>query len=317
MNSEKNDASDVIDSSLLMINSFLKHLESERRLSPHTVSNYQRDLKEAARVLRQPDWAGVTVHDIRSLVATLHRQGKGGKTIARQLSTLRTFYRYLMREGIAKDNPVMDVRAPKSGKRLPKALDADQVSQLLDAGIDKSDPLSLRDQAIMELFYACGLRLAELLSLDTDSIDMSAAQLLVTGKGNKTRQLPMGKPAVTALKRWLKARTLFVKDSAEKAVFLSKNGKRLSPSSVQQRLKRHALERGLDDHLHPHKLRHSFATHLLESSGDLRAVQELLGHADLATTQVYTHLDFQHLAQVYDGAHPRAQRRSEDDEESS
>lgn len=317
MNSEKNDASDVIDSSLLMINSFLKHLESERRLSPHTVSNYQRDLKEAARVLRQPDWAGVTVHDIRSLVATLHRQGKGGKTIARQLSTLRTFYRYLMREGIAKDNPVMDVRAPKSGKRLPKALDADQVSQLLDAGIDKGDPLSLRDQAIMELFYACGLRLAELLSLDIDSIDMSAAQLLVTGKGNKTRQLPMGKPAVTALKRWLKARTLFVKDSAEKAVFLSKNGKRLSPSSVQQRLKRHALERGLDDHLHPHKLRHSFATHLLESSGDLRAVQELLGHADLATTQVYTHLDFQHLAQVYDGAHPRAQRRSEDDEESS
>ncbi|MQX52666.1 tyrosine recombinase XerC [Alcanivorax sediminis] len=317
MNSEKNDASDVIDSSLLMINSFLKHLESERRLSPHTVSNYQRDLKEAARVLRQPDWAGVTVHDIRSLVATLHRQGKGGKTISRQLSTLRTFYRYLMREGIAKDNPVMDVRAPKSGKRLPKALDADQVSQLLDAGIDKGDPLSLRDQAIMELFYACGLRLAELLSLDIDSIDMSAAQLLVTGKGNKTRQLPMGKPAVTALKRWLKARTLFVKDSAEKAVFLSKNGKRLSPSSVQQRLKRHALERGLDDHLHPHKLRHSFATHLLESSGDLRAVQELLGHADLATTQVYTHLDFQHLAQVYDGAHPRAQRRSEDDEESS
>lgn len=298
------------------VTAFLKHLESERRLSPHTVSNYQRDLKEASRVLGQQDWAQVTVHDIRSLVATLHRQGKGGKTIARLLSTLRTFYRYLMREGIAKDNPVVDVRAPKSGKRLPKALDADQVSQLLDAGTDKGDPLSLRDQAIMELFYACGLRLAELLSLNLDSIDMSAAQLLVTGKGNKTRQLPMGKPAVTALKRWLKARTLFVKDASEKAVFLSKNGKRLSPSSVQQRLKRQALERGLDDHLHPHKLRHSFATHLLESSGDLRAVQELLGHADLATTQVYTHLDFQHLAQVYDGAHPRAQRRSKDEEES-
>ena len=294
---------------------FLKHLESERRLSPHTVSNYQRDLKEASRVLGQQDWAQVTVHDIRSLVANLHRQGKGGKTIARQLSTLRTFYRYLMREGIAKDNPVVDVRAPKSGKRLPKALDADQVTQLLDAGTDKGDPLSLRDQAMMELFYACGLRLAELLSLDLDSVDMNAAQLLVTGKGNKTRQLPMGKPAVAALKRWLKARPLFVKDNAEKAIFLSKNGKRLSPSSVQQRLKRHALERGLDDHLHPHKLRHSFATHLLESSGDLRAVQELLGHADLATTQVYTHLDFQHLAQVYDGAHPRAQRRSKDDDE--
>ncbi|MEE3319889.1 MAG: tyrosine recombinase XerC [Pseudomonadota bacterium] len=299
------------------VTAFLKHLESERRLSPHTVSNYQRDLKEARQVLGQQDWAAVTVHDIRSLVATLHRQGKSGKTIARQLSTLRTFYRYLMREGIARDNPVVDVRAPKSGKRLPKALDADQVTQLLDAGTDKGDPLSLRDQAMMELFYACGLRLAELLSLDLDSIDMHAAQLLVTGKGNKTRQLPMGKPAVTALKRWLKARTLFVKDSAEKAVFLSKNGKRLSASSVQKRLKQQALKRGLDDHLHPHKLRHSFATHLLESSGDLRAVQELLGHADLATTQVYTHLDFQHLAQVYDGAHPRAQRRGKDDEESS
>lgn len=297
------------------VTAFLKHLESERRLSPHTVSNYQRDLKEASRVLGQQDWAQVTVHDIRSLVANLHRQGKGGKTIARQLSTLRTFYRYLMREGIARDNPVVDVRAPKSGKRLPKALDADQVTQLLDAGTDKGDPLSLRDQAMMELFYACGLRLAELLSLDLDSVDMNSAQLLVTGKGNKTRQLPMGKPAVAALKRWLKARPLFVKDNAEKAIFLSKNGKRLSPSSVQQRLKRHALERGLDDHLHPHKLRHSFATHLLESSGDLRAIQELLGHADLATTQVYTHLDFQHLAQVYDGAHPRAQRRSKDDDE--
>ena len=190
--------------------------------------------------------------------------------------------------------------------------------QLLDAGgADKGDPLSLRDQAMMELFYACGLRLAELLSLDLDSIDLGSAQLLVTGKGNKTRQLPIGKPALTALRRWLKARTLFVKDNQEKALFLSKNGRRLSPSSVQQRLKRHALERGLGDHLHPHKLRHSFATHLLESSGDLRAVQELLGHADLATTQVYTHLDFQHLAQVYDGAHPRAQRRSKDDEESS
>ena len=316
MNSEKDEHQKAVNSQLSTVNSFLTHLESERRLSPHTVSNYQRDLKEASRVLGQQDWAAVTVHDIRSLVATLHRQGKGGKTIARLLSTLRTFYRYLMREGIARDNPVVDVRAPRSGKRLPKALDADQVTQLLDAGVDKGDPLSLRDQAIMELFYACGLRLAELLSLNVDSIDMTAALLLVTGKGNKTRQLPMGKPAVTALKRWLKARPLFVKDSSEKAIFLSKNGKRLSSSSVQQRLKRHALERGLDDHLHPHKLRHSFATHLLESSGDLRAVQELLGHADLATTQVYTHLDFQHLAQVYDGAHPRAQRRKDDDESS-
>ncbi|MDF1724631.1 MAG: tyrosine recombinase XerC [Alcanivorax sp.] len=317
MDNESPGASGAINYQLSIINSFLTHLASERRLSPHTVSNYQRDLKDAFRLTGQRDWATLTVHDMRSLVATLHRQGKGGKTIARLLSTLRTFYSYLMREGLARDNPAVDVRPPKSGKRLPKALDADQVGQLLDAGMEKDDPLSLRDQAIMELFYACGLRLAELLSLNLDSLDLSAGQLLVTGKGNKTRQLPIGKPALTAVRRWLKARTLFIKDSEEKALFLSKNGRRLSPSSVQQRLKRHALERGLDDHLHPHKLRHSFATHLLESSGDLRAVQELLGHADLATTQVYTHLDFQHLAQVYDGAHPRAQRRKGDDEESS
>ena len=251
---------------------------------------------------------------MRSLAASLHRQGKSGKTIQRMLSTLRTFFRYLMREGLARDNPAIDIRAPKSGKRLPKALDVDQVSHLLDAGTSNSEPLALRDQAIMELLYACGLRLAELLSLNLDSIDLHESQLLVTGKGNKTRQLPVGKPALTAVRRWLQVRPMLIKSSDQNALFISKNGRRLSPSSVQQRLKRHALERGLDAHLHPHKLRHSFATHLLESSGDLRAVQELLGHADLATTQVYTHLDFQHLAQVYDGAHPRAQRRKDDDE---
>ncbi|WP_339343725.1 tyrosine recombinase XerC [uncultured Alcanivorax sp.] len=296
------------------VNAFLTHLASERRLSPHTVSSYQRDLVEARKVLGTQPWDALTVHDIRSLAAALHRKGKSGKTIQRMLSTLRTFFRYLMREGLARDNPAMDIRAPKSGKRLPKALDADQVSHLLDAGIHSSEPLALRDQAMMELLYACGLRLAELLSLNLDSIDLRDGQLLVTGKGNKTRQLPVGKPALTAVRRWLKVRPLLIKSGEQTALFISKNGRRLSPSSVQQRLKRHALERGLDDHLHPHKLRHSFATHLLESSGDLRAVQELLGHADLATTQVYTHLDFQHLAQVYDGAHPRAQRRKDEDE---
>ncbi|EKF75469.1 tyrosine recombinase XerC [Alcanivorax hongdengensis A-11-3] len=314
MNHEKNASSDVTDSSLFIINAFLEHLSSERRLSTHTVINYQRDLTLAAQVFGRRDWASLTVHDIRSLVATLHRQGKSGKTIQRCLSTLRTFYRYLMREGLARDNPAVDVRAPKSGKRLPKALDADQVSQLLDAGQASSEPLAVRDQAMMEMLYACGLRLAELLSLDLDSIDMRAAQLMVTGKGNKTRLLPVGGPALKALGRWLKVRALLVKDPDQTALFVSRNGRRLSPSSVQQRLRRAALERGLSDHLHPHKLRHSFATHLLESSGDLRAVQELLGHADLATTQVYTHLDFQHLAQVYDGAHPRAQRRRDDEE---
>lgn len=299
---------------LQTVNTFLTHLASERRLSPHTVNGYQRDLIEARTLLGSQPWDTLTVHDMRSLAASLHRQGKSGKTIQRMLSTLRTFFRYLMREGLARDNPAIDIRAPKSGKRLPKALDVDQVSHLLDAGTSNSEPLALRDQAIMELLYACGLRLAELLSLNLDNIDLHESQLLVTGKGNKTRQLPVGKPALTAVRRWLQVRLMLIKSSDQNALFISKNGRRLSPSSVQQRLKRHALERGLDAHLHPHKLRHSFATHLLESSGDLRAVQELLGHADLATTQVYTHLDFQHLAQVYDGAHPRAQRRKDDDE---
>jgi len=299
---------------LQTVNTFLTHLASERRLSPHTVNGYQRDLIEARTLLGSQPWDTLTVHDMRSLAASLHRQGKSGKTIQRMLSTLRTFFRYLMREGLARDNPAIDIRAPKSGKRLPKALDVDQVSHLLDAGTSNSEPLALRDQAIMELLYACGLRLAELLSLNLDNIDLHESQLLVTGKGNKTRQLPVGKPALTAVRRWLQVRPMLIKSSDQNALFISKNGRRLSPSSVQQRLKRHALERGLDAHLHPHKLRHSFATHLLESSGDLRAVQELLGHADLATTQVYTHLDFQHLAQVYDGAHPRAQRRKDDDE---
>ena len=292
------------------LTAFVRHLASERRLSPHTVKHYQRDLERAAPHL--PPWTRVTVHDVRALVARLHRQGLGGRSLQRLLSTLRTFYTWMNREGLARDNPALDVRAPKSGRRLPKALDADQTRQLLDAEGGEG-PLGLRDQAMLELLYACGLRLAELISLDLDSIDLAGAQLVVTGKGNKTRQLPVGAPALAAVRAWLQARPLFTADADQPALFLSQRGRRISPSSVQQRLRRAALTRGLDDHLHPHKLRHSFATHVLESSGDLRAVQELLGHANLSTTQVYTHLDFQHLAKIYDGAHPRAQRREEDD----
>jgi integrase/recombinase XerC len=226
---------------LQTVNAFLTHLASERRLSPHTVNGYQRDLIEARTLLGSQPWDTLTVHDMRSLAASLHRQGKSGKTIQRMLSTLRTFFRYLMREGLARDNPAIDIRAPKSGKRLPKALDVDQVSHLLDAGTSNSEPLALRDQAIMELLYACGLRLAELLSLNLDSIDLHESQLLVTGKGNKTRQLPVGKPALTAVRRWLQVRPMLIKSSDQNALFISKNGRRLSPSSVQQRLKRHAL----------------------------------------------------------------------------
>ncbi|MBL7250663.1 tyrosine recombinase XerC [Alloalcanivorax sp. C16-2] len=298
-----------MDSRQAAIDAFVRHLASERRLSPHTVKHYRRDLNTAAEAL-DLDWAAVTAHDVRALVARLHRRGLGGRSLQRLLSSLRTFYTWLIRERRATDNPALDVRAPKSGRRLPKALDADQTRALLDHP-DGDGPLARRDQAMLELLYGCGLRLAELLSLDLDSVSAGSAELVVTGKGNKTRVLPVGKPALAALRAWLQARPSLAHDPEERALFVSQRGRRLSPSAVQQRLRRAARARGLGDHLHPHKLRHSFATHVLENSGDLRAVQELLGHANLSTTQVYTHLDFQHLAKVYDGAHPRAQRKNE------
>lgn len=295
---------------------FLHHLASERRLSPHTVNAYRRDLEKCAGFFAQREidgWAAVDAHGVRALVAGLHRRGLSGKSLQRLLSSLRTLYRYLLREGQARDNPAEGISAPRVGKRLPRALDPDQVQQLMNT--DDRDPLALRDQAMMELLYSSGLRLAELLSLDTDTIDFADASLVVTGKGAKTRHLPVGRPALEAVRRWLRARATLVTDAQEKALFVGRGGRRLGPRSVQQRLRRAALQRGLDSPLHPHMLRHSFATHMLESSGDLRAVQELLGHSDLATTQVYTHLDFQHLARVYDSAHPRAQRRRDSNDE--
>ena len=297
------------------IDGFLSHLVAERRLSPHTVDNYGRDLHQCAEVLRErqfDNWAGVGANEVRLLIATLHRRGKGGTTLQRFLSSLRTFYRWLLREGKTRDNPAEGIRAPKSGKRLPKALDVDETNGLLNQNAT-DQPLVLRDQAIMEMIYSSGLRLAEVLSLNTDTIDFQDAMLDVTGKGNKSRRLPVGAPALQAVQQWLKVRGKFVKDTDEKALFISQRGQRISPRSVQARLSRLARERGLDKHLHPHMLRHSFATHMLESSGDLRAVQELLGHANLSTTQVYTHLDFQHLANVYDAAHPRAQKKNNKD----
>lgn len=298
------------------LNAFLQHLETERRLSEHTIAGYRRDLEKLIPLFSQPgqgDWSTVTVHDVRMAVATLHRKGLSGKSLQRLLSSLRTLYRFLLREGAARDNPAEGVRAPKSGRRLPRAMDPDQVQHLLNEK-DTDDPLQTRDQAIMELLYSCGLRLAELISLDVDTIDFRDASLVVTGKGRKTRQLPVGRPALEAVHRWMELRSALVKDPDERALFVNRNGRRLSPRSVQQRLARAAKQRALDGRLHPHMLRHSFATHLLESSGDLRAVQELLGHSDLATTQVYTHLDFQHLANVYDAAHPRARRKQDEDD---
>ena len=293
------------------IEAFARHIGSERRLSPHTLSNYQRDLQQAASLLQERgigDWSAVSQHEVRALVAMWHRRGKGGASIQRMLSSLRTFYRFLLREGLARDNPADGIRAPKSARRLPKTLDQEQVGHLLDSN-GEDDPLALRDQAMMELIYSSGLRLAELVSLDIDTIDFRDGEMVVTGKGAKTRLLPVGAPAITAVQQWIRQRLTLVKDPQEKALFLNARGRRVSARTVQQRLARAARLRGLGQHLHPHMLRHSFATHMLEASGDLRAVQELLGHANLSTTQVYTHLDFQHLASVYDGAHPRAQRK--------
>jgi integrase/recombinase XerC len=297
------------------IEAFARHIGSERRLSSHTLSNYQRDLEQTAGLLQERnlgEWSAVTQHDVRALVAIWHRRGKGGTSIQRMLSSLRTFYRFLLREGLTRDNPADGIRAPKSAKRLPKTLDQEQVGHLLDNNVENDDPLALRDQAMMELIYSSGLRLAELVSLDIDTIDFRDGEMVVTGKGSKSRVLPVGAPAIAAVRDWIKQRLSLVKHADEKALFLNSHGRRVSTRTVQQRLARAAKLRGLGQHLHPHMLRHSFATHMLEASGDLRAVQELLGHANLSTTQIYTHLDFQHLASVYDGAHPRAQRKKPD-----
>lgn len=292
---------------------FLSQLHNTRQLSAHTVSSYRRDLSRFADYCQQqhidsPQQAH-TAH-VRQWVAQMHRQGLAGTSLQRALSALRSFYKYCNRQLGDKHNPAIGVQAPKSPRKLPKALDTDRVQQLLE--IEGDDWLSLRDRAILELFYSSGLRLSELVNLDIVDIDLRDASLSTTGKGQKTRILPIGRFAVTALQKWLQ-----VRDEGRPqndAVFISKQGKRLHPRSVQARLKKYSQQQGLGQNVHPHMLRHSFASHMLESSGDLRAVQELLGHANISTTQVYTHLDFQHLAKVYDAAHPRANRKPRKDD---
>ena len=284
-------------------------LETMQHLSIHTQKAYQRDLVVLLEFVDAHDvqkWNELDGRQIHSFVVWRHIQGIGGRSLQRNLSAVRAFYRYLMGEGVAKHNPAEGVRAPKSPRKLPKLLDVDQAIQLVE--IDNKDPLAIRDKAILELMYSSGLRLSELVMLDLDSLDLADATVTVTGKGKKTRSVPIGKYAVEAIKQWLKIRDNIANDE-EIAVFVSQRGKRISRRSVQQRLKQWALKQGLTIHVNPHMLRHSFASHLLESSGDLRAVQELLGHADIRTTQVYTHLNFQHLANIYDNAHPRAHKK--------
>lgn len=287
---------------------FIGHLASEKRHSPRTCDSYQRDLRRLAAWLwqdQQSQWQAVSNHDLRRYVATLSREGLNGRSIARHLSAIRRFYQFLLRERLATDNPALDIRAPKSARRLPKVADVDQLNYLLDANPD--DPLEVRDLCMFELMYSSGLRLSELAGLDVDSVDLQGADVRVLGKGGKERILPVGRKARSALQAWLPVRVGLAPE-AERALFVSRRGDRLSHRSIQARLNRWGQAKGADQKLHPHLLRHSFASHMLESSGDLRAVQELLGHADIATTQVYTHLDFQHLARVYDQSHPRARR---------
>ena len=291
------------------INEFLHYLETARQLSPHTLSNYRRDLEKFSDYCLQKNIAEPSLAhsaDVRQWVAQLHRGGLAGPSLQRALSALRSFYKYRNRQG-EKNNPAISIQAPKSAKKLPKALDADNMQQLLS--IDGNDWLSTRDRAILELFYSSGLRLSELVNLNLQDIDLPQALITVTGKGRKTRTLPIGSFAIKALKAWFSLRA-DVKP-IETAVFLSKHGRRLGQRSIQLRLKKYSVQQGVNQSVHPHMLRHSFASHMLESSGDLRAVQELLGHANISTTQVYTHLDFRHLAKVYDKAHPRASRKTE------
>ncbi len=287
----------------------MAHLRHERRLSPHTISNYTRDLNRTLAWCMKQDinrWDQLDQRQIRSYIANRHRKGISGKSLQRELSSLRSLFRYLLREGAAENNPAQGVRPPKIQRRLPAILDADQLGRLLNA--PTQDPLRQRDLAIMELFYSSGLRLAELVSLNLHDIDLDDATLEVTGKAAKTRRVPVGTKARSALQVWLGVRGQLA-NNGELALFVSRRGRRIHPRTVQQRMKKWALEQGASRNLHPHLLRHSFASHLLESSSDLRAVQELLGHANIGTTQIYTHLNSQHLAQVYDRTHPRARKK--------
>ena len=289
------------------IKQFLEHLKSERQLSPLTIQHYQRDLTQLESYCQDQsisNWQQIDSHHIRSFVGQLHRRGSGARSLQRLLSACRTFFNYLMREQLITNNPATSIKAPKVGRSLPKTLNADEVSQLLEIPTD--DAIAQRDLAMMELMYSSGLRLAELAALDIDSINFDSQLVEVTGKGRKQRVVPVGRLAIKALRNWLKLRPDWCIADTGQALFISQRGKRLGTRSIQSRMAHWGKQQGLGARLHPHKLRHSFATHVLESSGDIRAVQEMLGHANLATTQVYTHLDFQHLAKVYDAAHPRS-----------
>jgi integrase/recombinase XerC len=290
-----------------LLTEYLKFLNFERGLSPLTRENYARDIQQLFKLSNGTALNDLQSTDIRHYIASLHSKGLGGKSIARLLSSWRGFFNYLIQRHDYRNNPAKGLRAPKSAKTLPQALSIEQAIKLVD--VKNVDVLSVRDHAILELFYSSGLRLSELINLNIYQLDFTEGTITVTGKGNKTRIVPLGNHAIIAIQNWLMQRNNLLKDQSEKAVFISKQGNRLSARNVQYRMKAWAVKQGLDTSVHPHMLRHSFASHVLQSSGDLRAVQEMLGHANISTTQVYTHLDYQHLTKAYDTAHPRAKKK--------
>ena len=292
-----------------LIQRFVSHLEQERRLSAHTVSNYNRDLQRLNLYRKERDiqnWNQFTAVLARGFAGDCHRSGLSGKSISRMLSSSRSFFRYLMREDLASFNPFDGVSAPKSPRKLPKVLTAEQAIGLVDLKGD--DLITIRDRAIVELFYSSGIRLQELIGADVNDVNLVENMIRVLGKGSKVRIVPIGSHASKALEEWLARRDEWAAPS-ETALFVTAKGRRPSSRTIQKRIELRAMEQGVPVKVHPHMLRHSFATHVLESSSDIRAVQEFLGHANLSTTQIYTHLDFGHLSKEYDRAHPRAKKR--------
>ena len=296
------------------VENFLAELEIQRRASPHTLDAYRRDLVRLSELAAGAELPTLKTPQLRRGLMQLHAQELAPRSIARTLSAWRSYYTWLARRGVIALNPAEGLRAPKRPRTLPKALGIDQAAALLDGPATvpgtslANEPLQVRDAAIFELFYSSGLRLSELVGLDwPGGLDLAAGEVTVTGKRQKTRKVPVGDKALTALQAWLALRPQFVRDE-QPALFLGRNGTRLTPRQVQGRLAQWAQRQGVGVHVHPHMLRHSFASHVLQSSGDLRAVQEMLGHASIAATQIYTHLDFQHLAKIYDAAHPRARK---------
>ena len=293
---------------LELLEEYKKFISFEKRLSPSSIQSYLRDINELLKLNKNKEFHSYRIEDIRKNIAILHSKGLGGKSLSRVISSWRGLFNFLIHKYKFEQNPTLGIKPPKSEKLLPQTLSVDQTIKLVDIKDDSF--LGLRDHAILELFYSSGLRLSELVNLNQNDINFDDGTISVIGKGNKERIVPVGSHASKAIKKWLGLRVKISNLTAEnKILFLSQNAKKLTPRAIQYRLKFWAIKQGVPENIHPHLLRHSFASHLLQSSQDLRAVQELLGHANISTTQIYTHLDFQHLSKIYDKAHPRAKKK--------